>query len=613
TVDYMVIVREAAKIEGTVIDDAGSRVPFAQIVYSPFASTTHDLAVVSSANERGEFEICVGHCPCLIGARSPGRRPSFLRLVRGGCGHTARLVLVVERHGADLSGVVRSETGEPIGDAYVRVGDEPLNGLTSGSRGVEAPAAWSARTDAGGAWTIEGMQPGTYEIEVQARGWAVGRDSLEVGPDEKKHIVSVLGRAGVINGTVTDYSGASSANCSVTVIAANGVSSTVVTGLDGDYELDSIAPGPASLLASHNKDGKAEENVMVTLGRSTEWSPRLDPGVRASGTVRDKHGDPVREVMVRLVRDGRTGTWAVTDATGRFQIPNIERADESWLEVSDPRAREKVRHWLRDGLEGIDITVDWIDAGKVPGLVKATVSGSESMLNDAQCVLRRKGAMGARTTWPDRESGQVGFLGVEPGEYQFEVSSTGALTVTTAWRHLEEGEVWDLGVVTMPRGGQLDVGDVESLAGAEVSIIETLTGKVVCDEVSDTGLSRHLPDGSYEVLMRHRDWLAGSGQVQVRTGGTTSVAMTRVSGSLKNLHIAVAAELAGSAGRCQISKGGLCLMSFTANGAQQLERLPLSEGMHAVRWTSLGKVGVDTEVPFLVSKDADITVTVEGH
>jgi hypothetical protein len=71
-----------------------------------------------------------------------------------------------------LSGIVRDEvTGEPIPDAIVR--------LTSAEFAVDDPGL-SASTDNAGEYTVEGIEPGTYVVYVQASSYAAVSTSLEV-------------------------------------------------------------------------------------------------------------------------------------------------------------------------------------------------------------------------------------------------------------------------------------------------------------------------------------------------------------------------------------------------------------------------------------------------
>ncbi|GAA4912051.1 EmrB/QacA subfamily drug resistance transporter [Actinomycetospora succinea] len=202
-------------------------------------------------------------------AASPRRRP-FAELVTVD-GVPVRRDVALARV-ATLVGRITEVDGTPVGGATVTV--------TDGAGGVVGVR----RSDADGLWDAGEIQPGGYTLTVLATGRAPHATRVEVGDEGARADVTVPAARYSLAGVVRAAGGAPVPESLVVLVGRDGaVVASAVTGPDGRFRFDDLAPGRHMLTASGFApvstqvvvDGSGTPGVDLTV---TPPSPATAPG-----------------------------------------------------------------------------------------------------------------------------------------------------------------------------------------------------------------------------------------------------------------------------------------------------------------------------------------------
>jgi hypothetical protein len=241
-----------------------------------------------------------------VSARAPGYVSRGEEAVEVGLGETAGPVHLILDPAFSISGLVM-ENGHPAANALVRV-------YTYGPRALDV----TARTAADGTYSLDGLSPGRYAIQIYQND----RLKLEGAPIEVRDRdvtdqlyaiprgVSVRGRvepAGKVGlSLMSEQRGIA--------IAASGLHD------DGSFTIEDLVPGSYKLEATTIDHHHGElafdvhdsgvDNLVVKLDTS--------PRVSVSGRVVDEDGAAVASAMVSV-----DGELATTDAAGRFAVTGL--------------------------------------------------------------------------------------------------------------------------------------------------------------------------------------------------------------------------------------------------------------------------------------------------
>jgi protocatechuate 3,4-dioxygenase beta subunit len=179
--------------------------------------------------------------------------------------------------------VMNSLTGEPVRKAHVT-----LNGMGSpNSRGVAGPLTYGAVTDAGGRFTIQDIEPGSYFMVAERNGftdgqsgrWGPGHSPTTVTLNPGQHTSDIVFRLvphGVITGRVLDEDGEPVQNVQVNVLRYRffrGKRQLVPSGGSGtddlgEYRIFGLEPGKYYLSANYRR-----WNMMMAQDRTPGGAP----------------------------------------------------------------------------------------------------------------------------------------------------------------------------------------------------------------------------------------------------------------------------------------------------------------------------------------------------
>ncbi len=279
-------------ITGTVTD-AGTAAPIAgaTISYSGGSTSTDGSGAYTLANvAEGSYTVTAG----ATGYASQSRT------VTVGPGATATQNFALTGQTTRLSGTVTdASTSKPIAGATVSAG------------------TGSAVTDAGGAYAISGLAPGTYTATATASGYASQSASvtLTAGNTTTQNFV-LAPNPGTITGTVTD-AGTGAPIAGATVSYSGGSTSTDGSGA---YTLANVAEGSYSVTASAT--GYASQSRTVTLGpgaTATQNFALTRPNGAITGTVTSAaSGSPIGGATVSY-----SGGSTTTNGSGQYTLSNV--------------------------------------------------------------------------------------------------------------------------------------------------------------------------------------------------------------------------------------------------------------------------------------------------
>ncbi len=125
---------------------------------------------------------------------------------------------------------------------------------------------------------------------------------------------------GTIRGTVTDAQGALATNATVTVANKDtGVTRTVTTGADGEYQISTLNPGAYSVEVTASGFAKlVTAEVDVSVGETVTFDARLKPG--STNTVVEVTGN-----SSPLIDTAQTQQANTIDTRQQVNLPNLSR------------------------------------------------------------------------------------------------------------------------------------------------------------------------------------------------------------------------------------------------------------------------------------------------
>ncbi len=352
-------------VAGAVADPAGKGVARARVTAIAISSKA-PITADTFTDDNGKFEILgLVAGPYQVTAAADGFIDATEKPVAAG---VQDLALVLERQGSVMVHVVgkngqtlREYTlttktyfpGQPVTAGAPGQGDAGQGATTSEpTYGNTMIPPKNIRNPKDGIALVEGLNPGTYVMQVNARGYAMAfSEPFSVGTDGDAPIVEVqLNEGGVIEGVVVSANGQPLAGVTVetrpndlddnpfttmfqSMIPSKITRETQRTNDAGAFQFKLLNPGRYQIKASHPEHIEVfKKGFEVVVGQTLTLQPIImAPGCVLAGTVRVA-GKPTAQVKVSISTkhdpnappNNRPAPFmceAYTDGQGNYRMP----------------------------------------------------------------------------------------------------------------------------------------------------------------------------------------------------------------------------------------------------------------------------------------------------
>ncbi|HYC88141.1 MAG TPA: carboxypeptidase-like regulatory domain-containing protein [Thermoanaerobaculia bacterium] len=318
--------------------------------------------------------------------------------------------------GQTITGVVVTDSGAPVAEAEV-------DAFSAGG------GRHSARTNAGGAFEIEGMRPGRYRFTAAKNGFVEGRvDDVDISAGGPVRITLQTG--GSIYGRVTGLTEADMAHVSVTARGSRGSSSAMVDP-QGNYRLDGAPLGTVSVSAAvqprdfTGRRTSATQTVEIAAGSAQQVNIDFRGDMAIKGRItRNGRTLPGANVSFWPRRSGGGASASVTaDEQGMYTVTGLEEGEYSVSVIDSQRYSPYTTTYTVRGSATFDID---FKAANVRGRVidSATNEPLENVNIQFRSTATGSEMRGMRTAMTD-SNGVFTVDFVNPGAYIITASRDG--------------------------------------------------------------------------------------------------------------------------------------------------------------------------------------------
>lgn len=333
-------------------------------------------AGVARSDERGEFEIVPLPGVPVARAGAAGHMPGRGRLL----GDDVRIEL---QPAARLQGRVQDAEGRGL--PGLRVEARPA--LNRFGRSAGRGSGGSARTGEDGRFALDALVPGaSYEVEVDAAGWAPARKKVAALPDGSPTTVKIVLHPGITGvGTVLDESDAPVEGATVALRESRSASIFPVAGDDEDAPVTTAVTDAAGLFELRDLAAGAYRLEVDAPG----FAPALVPGVEVSRPLSPE--DPPADLGTVILSTGAEIRGVVVDADG-VPIPGVAITCEAVSALEGLRRGEPRPPDTHSGEDGRFVVRELVPGrshqivARLEGMAEARLSGIEPTRAEAEEV-----------------------------------------------------------------------------------------------------------------------------------------------------------------------------------------------------------------------------------
>ena len=308
----------AAFIEGRVVGSDGAPAAGAEV-----AATGGEDTVTGLATASGTFSLQVSPRTWALSARQGGQAGRAESAVTVAAGATARGVRIQLGPPSGIHGtVVAAGSGQPVAGAQIAVSPHDSNGDSG-----------RAVSDKAGAFAVDGLPPGSYDVAVSAEGFAdVSRRGVTVDSGQQFPLRVELRQNGAVEGVVRDAEGRPVEAALVRSSAARfggpfpPAPAEARTDGDGAYRLAGVAAGRGYFTALRDGAPLGEMAAAdVPEGGTAHLDFQLKDEGAITGRVLRKDGSPAPpDTTVRALPADNRGMrpeWGALplDASGAYR------------------------------------------------------------------------------------------------------------------------------------------------------------------------------------------------------------------------------------------------------------------------------------------------------
>jgi protocatechuate 3,4-dioxygenase beta subunit len=423
--DIEVDVETGAKLTGHVSGPDGSPVAGVSVRTDPMAGGGGRVMRFdgtdngTTADPNGDYT---------IDSLEPGEKTfTFMR-----SGYIAQQKTVTVATGKDTRLDVQMSNGMRATGTVVTDGGEPIPDVSVSAMSAGMGGGGGARTDANGAFTIEGLAPGHYTFTASKSGFAPGtlRD-IDISSSGPVHLTLKTG--GLITGHVT---GLTAQELEQATVIANGsggrggpmgaVSATVDAG--GNFRLEGAPSGTVNVSARtgamFGATGKtaAPKTIELEPGGTAQVDIDFKSGTVIRGRI-TQNGVPAAQSRVMFMPRGassQTSASAMADADGRYEVSGLDDGTYTVQTVNASFSPYSTQYEVH-GSDTFDINI------KTVTLRGNVLDAADSKpLNEATVELRSTGqsVFGGQSAVTDA-SGNFTIENVAAGTYQVTADKSG--------------------------------------------------------------------------------------------------------------------------------------------------------------------------------------------
>lgn len=454
TVEVELELEGGLAVRGLVVDARKNPVAGALVELAMMGRADAFPEVVAVTGADGRFE--ARGCPelCLLGARAEGHRASNLRFLHGKAGNQAEVELVLGDDGGAVRGFVVDPTGKPVQGAVVIVGAGDVAGI--GGRDNLPPFAGLTRTDERGEFSVVGLAAGKQPIRVRGGRLAPWRGEVEVQAGLTVTQRIELGPGAVLRGHVVEGPGKPVARAEIEVGDWGDIDHFHgVSDAEGAFELSGLPVGEVVVRAEHGDHGKARVTVPTTATEVASCQLELSRGLELKGRIVDPDGQPIATAIVECMAEGsQQDRWIAfthSDAQGRFVAGNRPEQGKVTLTVHASGYEQLV-------VRGLDPSEEAVL--QLRRTQPATVRITGRIVDPEGRPVANAGASGfCQTVRTDQTHGVTDSDGrfelgpLVPGDWVVHVRAAGHPDFRGEPRTLAAEAAWDLGTITLQRGG----------------------------------------------------------------------------------------------------------------------------------------------------------------
>lgn len=456
----------AMRVSGIVVDPSGAPVPDAEVWASTNTSLCSPGYVAGRSRADGSFEFPVFDPMTYFWARHGGFSPSNeLRKANPGGGF--QLKLCIAKTPGSLTGRAVDRAGKVLPRAIV--GFYPLH------RPPDSPPVTYSFTDARGRFRVSDLRPGPYAVVVRSPGLAPAYVRAQVDQGEEHALTFELGPGARISGQVYTSRPVDRLWLAAVPIEPRNIRRGVrrllssITRPDerGRFEHSDVPAGDVRLYVFDDPRMQrpiAQQSIRVVAGATQQVMTVIGNPNTIGGRVVDRNGNPLEDVRVEAIVDGfpwvrigRSAVSATTDRDGRFGLVVPDKASYRCVFHIPGSAGipSTERRGVRPEEAGLRVVLDPAGAW-----IRGRLGEAASDFSRLKPVVKSPwfGQVVCSKFEADRVTFRVGPL--PEGDYSlyFEPSKEDGTIGAVLWSgRLSAGEQLDLGTVSLPRSGTLDV------------------------------------------------------------------------------------------------------------------------------------------------------------
>lgn len=350
--DVVIYLSPAIDYVGQVLAPDGTPVAGAEVRIIDLPAREQELVSIPdrfTSDRKGEFHF---HAPdyALFEARARGHGPGRTRLDQSAM-ITHRLTLRLAPSGGDaevlglsrVTGVVVDGGGEPLPGVVVAAAPARPRGRPTAARSAshdpDLATAGRAMSGPDGSFTIDGLDPGDYQVEARDGDRKPARAAVTLPPRASAQVRLAMSEGALLSGTVRDSSGQPVPAFTVVVfeggtLGRGDVAATrTFVDREGAFQVDGLEARDYRLQATahgHAPSRPVDAAAVEPPARPRAVDIQLPGGGTLIGVVRSKTGQSLENARVTVeggIGEGPTpvpfSASAVTDAQGQFVLRGL--------------------------------------------------------------------------------------------------------------------------------------------------------------------------------------------------------------------------------------------------------------------------------------------------